>query len=169
MTVGLQIPTADLRQLRGQFVRLQSAGLRREVNQRMGIAALGEVGRGFEQSVDPYGRQWAPLTSRDGQPLRDTGSLFNSFTPKWTPSDFSLATNRKGAATHQYGATITAKGNFLKFRIGGARPRTSGQFVQKKSVTIPQRQMVPEGELSPGWLAVLFAEGQAAVNDIFGL
>jgi phage gpG-like protein len=118
--------------------------------------ALHQVQESFVESRDPYGKPWAPLKSRTGSPLRDTGRFMNSFTAKWSPDSFSVSTNFVGAAVHQYGATITPKNaKMLAFKVRGAptksRPRGRASSVFAKSVTIPARQIVPEGDVGPRW------------------
>jgi len=51
---------------------------------RAGLDAVGRVLKikaqlGFESGTDPYGKPWAPLKSRSGQPLRDKGDLMGSY------------------------------------------------------------------------------------------
>ncbi|WP_019024057.1 MULTISPECIES: phage virion morphogenesis protein [unclassified Thioalkalivibrio] len=108
---------------------------------------------GFRTGTDPWGRQWAPLAVRQGQPLRDTGRLRNSFTGYATASEAVVGTNVCYALVHQFGATIhaqrpsgnnvcgyTPKGSpFLTFKVPGG-------YARKKSVEIPRRAMLPISE-----------------------
>jgi phage virion morphogenesis protein len=79
--------------------------------------ALTEIGRtlktyvqlGFRQSQDPYGRPWAPLKSRKGQPLKDTGRLAASITDQVTDDSVTVGTNVQYAAPHQFGVDKQVK------------------------------------------------------------
>ena len=151
---------------------LQEAGSRET---RISLAKnLGEEARtqaviGFQRSVDPYDKQWKPLRSREGQPLRDSGRLQNSIHWALTPSGFVVTTDAKYAAVHQYGATIRAKTpKGLRFRVGGARPRTSGKWVNKREVEIPRRQFMPEGNIGARWAKALEAVADAVVRRMAG-
>lgn len=170
-----------------QLRQLGSTEARREFNTDCAEAARTEAMVGFRRGVDPYDKPWKPLRSRDGRPLQDTGALRNSLAGKVhvRAGGFSITTNRKGAAVHQYGATIRAKNPryrfgpydmvtagkpMLVFRAGGARPRGHGRgrtggWVQKEKVVIPQRQMVPEADVGRRWGAAI----EKAADDFIKL
>jgi len=174
------------RQLEQALRELGGAGAKRELNQLLGAAAQTRVGLEFEQGVDPYGRAWAPA-GRGGQTLRDTGRLANSFNFKAAGDNFRLTTAVKYAGVHQYGATIKATGarkvttyredandntikrtrkvgsNYLIFKL------PNGHWVKTKQVIIPQRQMVPENDLGPVWLADFDDEVAAFMETLFGI
>jgi phage gpG-like protein len=144
---------------------------------RLGLAkTLAEEARhqameGFMASRDPYGSPWKPLASRQGQPLRDTGRLMNSITRKTassaTPRGFTISTDVKYAPVHQHGATITAKNaRYLRFRVGGKRGRDS--WVSKKSVTIPQRQFMPEGTIPESWRVAFQDQADSYIRRVMG-
>lgn len=111
-----------------------------------GRALLTRVQLGFRRSQDPYGRPWKPV-KRGGQPLVDRGRLRRSFGFQVERDGVVIGTYVRYAAVHQEGATITARNHpYLRFRVGG-------QWVRKRSVTIPARPMLPnpaEG-LPPTW------------------
>lgn len=94
----------------------------------------------FNDGTDPYGNAWAHPVFRDGQPLRDTGRLMNSITHQADASGVSVGTNVIYGATHQAGATITAKNKPL------LRFKTPKGWISKKSVTIPARPFLPTAE-----------------------
>lgn len=157
----------ELAALREKVASLATPRARSELNAVLAEAALKQIDDEFRESRDPYGQPWKPLVSREGQPLRDTGQLLNSLHPKATESGFEISTNRKGAATHQYGATIVAKtSKGLRFRTRGA-PTASNKrgalsnWVTKQQVTIPRRQYMPEVDLGPYWTKAL----QEAADD----
>jgi len=100
---------------------------------------------GFETGTDPYGHPWAPLKSRQGNPLRDTGKLMNSVTYKVEGDTVVIGTIDKRAPPHQFGATIVPKQKpLLKFMV-------NGHWVSVHKVTIPARPMFPLAGLPPLW------------------
>lgn len=115
-----------------------------------------QVRLGFHTATDPWGRPWAPLTSRDGQPLRDTGAhLLGSLTSRLINDDEAeVGFGFEHADVHQFGAQISAKNApYLVFK-------TAGGFRKAKTVTIPARPMLPitedgTGELPADWAAGL--------------
>ena len=110
------------------------------------------VQMGFHTGADPYGRPWKPLTSRQGQPLRDTGRLMNSVTCQVQGNTVVIGTNVKYAPPHQFGATIVPKTKpALKFMV-------NGRWVSVKKVTIPARPMFPLNGLPPLWSEDVLAE-----------
>lgn len=100
---------------------------------------LALVKLGFKVSTSPYGEKWAPLKFRNGQPLRDTGLLQNSFFTRYGPNFFDFGTNRVGARVHQFGATIVpVKAKMLRFFAKGSKVP-----IFRKSVTVPARPFLP--------------------------
>lgn len=169
---GISGDFAGLKELRDHLARLASPGGRAEVVRVVAEAAAKQVDDEFRKSRDPYGKAWAPLTSRAGQPLRDTGThLQNTLAPQVTSSGFTITTAFVGAAVHQYGATIVPKAaHALRFRAGGTRPRgfgrgRTGGWVFARKVTIPKRQFMPEGDLGPIWGPALEKAADQAVRD----
>jgi phage virion morphogenesis protein len=118
--------------------------------QTIGAGLLSNVQLGFKGSRSPYGQTWAPLKTRSGQPLRDTGRLQRSITAQPDDQGVTVGTNVSYAAIHQFGKVIKAKNKpFLIFK-------TPRGWVKKKSVTIPERPffpITPDGEtnLPAGW------------------
>lgn len=155
--------------------------LRRELSAVLGAAAIERLGHEFESGTDPYGEPWKPTTSRDGQTLRDTGRLLNAFHFRARGDGFKLGNAVKYAGTHQYGATITAKtsrGLIFKVAHGtqlfnkrtGAplkRRKVLSHWVRVQKVVIPQRQMVPEGDLGPIWSAEFARDAATYIEQIF--
>lgn len=145
---------AKLARLQSKVKSLASNDTRLQLANVVGAAALTELQLGFRESRDPYGKAWARLLLRaGGKPLQDTGRLRSSFSYQPRPNGFTIGTNFIGANVHQYGATIRPKrAKFLAFRgkIHGRRRRTT-DLIFAKEVTIPRRQMVPEGRLGQLW------------------
>src|SRR5262249_52110977 len=110
--------------------------------------------------VSPNGKPWAPLKSRDGNPLRDTSRLQNSFVPSTTQSGFEItSTNVQYATLHQFGGTITPKrARVLAFKV-------RGQQVFARKVTIPARPFIPTRGLSSTWAARFRAAAQKAFEN----
>lgn len=163
-----------LEDLRAKVAHLASGGGRRDLNRVLAAQADKLISDGFRQGRDPCGQPWKPLTSRTGQPLRDTGTLLNSLGPKATAEGFTVSTAVKYAAVHQYGAVIKPKtAKALAFRTRGAptksnrRGKLSG-FVFAKSVTIPQRQYMPEGDVGPIWRAALERAADDHLQAVMG-
>lgn len=132
-----------------------------DLQKRLGATAVAEAEKGVRQSRDPYGQAWAPLTSRTGRPLRDTGNNIQrswNARPRGTRS-FVFGSRFKWLKTHQYGAVIVPKrASRLRFKVATSysirgRRATFGT-VYAKRVVIPRRQLVPEqntGGLGPIW------------------
>jgi phage gpG-like protein len=112
----------------------------------------GVIADQFKDGRDPYGNAWKKLAFRDGQPLRDSGTLSASFVAKEEGDKVIVGTPVAYAPIHQKGMVITAKPNnagtnsigkrygakALKFKGG------SGGFIYAKKVTIPARPILPE-------------------------
>lgn len=166
---GVRGDFGALRQLREQLAGIADDGFRRELTAALAEEARTQVHLGFDREEGPDGVPWPPLASRDGKALRDTGRLRNSITTESTAYGFTLLTNVPYAPTHQYGAVITAKtAKGLRFRVGGARPRTSGQWVRTPQVTIPRRQFLPEDRVSQRFEDALNAEADRIMQKRLG-
>lgn len=138
--------------------------------------ALDPVGRvlktktqlGFATGTDPYGRQWAPLKARQGQPLRDKGHFMNSIDYQVEGDSVVVGTNLSYAATHQFSAVIEPKpGKFWQTQhtsVGKRGPRqftvtqpaklafmVNGKLVFANKVTIPAREIFPLEGLPQDW------------------
>lgn len=134
-----------------------------EMSQVLAETARGLVDLGFETGTDPGGGAWAPLSERDGQPLRDTRRLQSSFTYETTPEGFEVGTNVEYAATHQFGAVIkpvNAKALAWKTR-GGTK-----HFAQR--VVIPKRPMLPNDPLPDRWEKALTEAANDAMRETVG-
>jgi phage gpG-like protein len=153
---------AKLARLQAKLKTLASSDTQTRLTNVLGAEALAQVQFGFRESRDPYGQGWAALKLRaGGKPLLDTGRLRSSFSYQPQRSAFRIGTNFIGAPVHQYGATIRPKrGKFLRFKgkVHGRTRKTTG-WIFAKEVTIPRRQMVPEGSPGPIWAKALNAAG----------
>lgn len=79
----------------------------------IGNKFINRVKRQFRGSVDPYGKPWAPLKRRAGQPLRDTGRLMRSFTYLVANNQMYFGTNVVYGKYHQEGTRYTPARKFL--------------------------------------------------------
>lgn len=107
----------------------------------------------FTESATPTGKAWAPLTSRQGQPLLDTGRLRNSITHLVQGNTLEIGTNWPWAHVHQFGAEIVpVRAKLLRFTVGGARGRDRVVFAKK--VVIPARPFLPVSDIPASWREV---------------
>lgn len=167
--MGVRGDFGALRQLREQLAGIADPAFRRELMAGLAEEARTQVHMGFEREEAPDGSKWPALKSREGRALRDTGRLRNSIRTRSNASGFELSTGVMYAPTHQYGAVITAKSaKGLRFRVGGARPRTRGEWVRKPQVTIPRRQFLPEDRVSQRFEDALNSEADRVMRKRLG-
>lgn len=155
------------------------ASLRRRVGNMtpvmhiLGNLIANQVKTGFRTGRDPYGKAWRPLRLRRGQPLRDTGRLMRSITYNVpSPTTVEIGTNVCYAVVHQTGAKVTAHGIAGKRSLCGyittGAPmlafKVGGRSFFAKSVTIPARKILPDGELPVAWRKSIVE----AFNDYLG-
>ena len=150
----------DDHQVTAAFNRLLAIG----EDPRRALDAVGRVLKtniqlGFTTGTDPYGRQWAPLKARQGQPLKDKGHLMNSIDYQVEGDSVVVGTNMPYAPTHQFGAVIEAKNaKALRFFVNG-RPVFVGRG---HKITIPAREMFPLEGLPQDWSD----DSQQAILDV---
>lgn len=172
---------AAAKELSAAIKRLGSSG-RMEINDRLADASLDLIQQGFQRSRDPEGKSWEALKFRSGKPLIHTGGLANSFDKAGVSRrGFKIRSSWEFVETHQDGKEIEGPGSFPVFGPGGQKSLTDlggapvrvnpigsiAAFRQARAiahgrktwisynrVSIPQRQMVPEGELPELWLQV---------------
>lgn len=80
----------------------------------IGADLKARVQLGFTDGLDPWGNPWERLRYREGQPLRDTGRLYNSINYQVAPDGLSVSigpdddTGQGGKARmHQFGGRVT--------------------------------------------------------------
>jgi phage gpG-like protein len=177
---------SDLRDLRRRLRSVANGSFHDNLKKLLGQAARTLVANQFRDSVDPYGKPWEPSNGMGGKTLNSTRALLNSFTYAPTASGFRIGSNSRYAKPHQYGMVIKAKrGKYLKFKVPVSNRIASGkgdnwkrktfgrrgtkmQWVQVESVTIPKRQIIPEGDLG-NWRDPLAREADAAMSAHFGV
>lgn len=175
----------EIRKLRDQFRRLASGPFATDLYKRIGQVALRELRRGFTDRRDPYGNPWKPSNGFGGSTLQSTRALYKSFSPQQRPGGFVIGSNLRYVGVHQYGKTIKAKpGKWLTFKVPSAnriatktkkagykrkkfgRAGTRFNWVRVKQVTIPKRQMIPEGTLGPIWQSAFDREAEAMLREV---
>jgi phage gpG-like protein len=143
----------------------QAPAFRAQLAQGMGVAAMKQLADEFQQSRDPYGKPWAPLKLRRGKPLLATGRLRASAALLPRPGGFEIVMSAEYARTHQEGRSNIrpVRAKLLSWKVRG-----SGKRYFAKSVTVPQRMMLPAANnLGPYWSAALNAEAERRVRELF--
>ena len=102
----------------------------------MGAGLVDSVHNRFVTGTDADGNPWKVswrAQLQNGQTLRDTGRLMNSYTHNVLPSGVEVGTDVEYAAPLHYGAEIVPKtAGYLLFNV-------AGQYRKVKQVTLPPR------------------------------
>ena len=69
----------------------------------IGTKFINRIRLGFRKSTDPYGKPWAHLRHRDGQPLLDTGTLLRSIRFEVKNETMTIGSGLHYAQYHQNG------------------------------------------------------------------
>jgi phage gpG-like protein len=121
----------------GAPVRLPEA-----VGKQVGQIVITDIKTRITRGVDVAGRAFRPLKHarvRGGaQPLRDTGRLLASFTARVEPAAVVVGTMHPGAAIHDAGGVIRAKGKMLAIPLTREAQRSGGprRFGKKKDLQL---------------------------------
>lgn len=167
--------TGDFRKLKDLGRRLERASLvaRVRVNGALAGAAQEQVAQAFMEGRDPWGRKWKPITHRQGQPLRDTGRLMNSFHVAHGPWGFTIASGVVYAAIHNFGGTVRVPERLMGRRRSGAfgrrgrRGTVASSWTRAHSATIPARPFIPSPDnLGPRWLRALREAADEALHEV---
>lgn len=154
-----------LRTLTRTVSRLSGGAWRPALSRALADRALELVHAQFDRGRDPYGQLWAPLKSRRGRPLLNTGTLRLSFEVASGALGFRLRSKHPGARLHNYGGVVVPKNaRALAFKVGGTRGgRGKGaRWVFARRVVIPRRQILPSGDrLGGAWSNALRATALA--------
>lgn len=161
--------TAAFDVMLGEISELASHNTLDRISRSLQAEALKLVADGFRKQSDPYGVPWAPLKSRKGRILQDTGRLRASFAPGAVgPNGFTIGSNVEYAAVHQNGATYPARSDVkertlwqhpVTGRIVSAKTSLSAVVETKYRATHGERKlgarpMVPdERGMPPAWAA----------------
>lgn len=169
--------TGALRGLRDRIAGMSGPPFRAHLAQVCGAAALKLVADEFRGSHAPDGARWAPLKSRRGKPLMDTGRLRSSFAVVPTADGFRIWTAVAYAGYHQFGtrprqvagraAKQNARGRFVRMDRGGYLLRIRPH----QNRGIPARPMVPTGGALPApWREAMEREiGRAVRRQLQGV
>jgi len=110
-----------LRVLADRFRGVSAAGPSAAARRSCEQLAVAGARRHFATSRGPDGTPWPPLArTRPGggsAPLRDTGLLMASLSAAWAGDTLALSATGPGAALHQYGGTVHARGRFLTIPV----------------------------------------------------
>lgn len=165
-----------------------------EISLQLAEETIDLIREGIADGVDPYGKPYAPLKLRDGQPLRKTGGM-QVWQRKAAGRDgFTVASPKKYAIYHQQGTglygphkkPIVPKGGAAAFRrrsraalmgtgervgFGKAlRIPTQGGAIFRRSVKgTPKRRMVPDrrGPLPSKWRARYVETANEVLTEYF--
>lgn len=174
-----------MRELIRGFQEIATPRFARQMNQSLGAEALALVKSGFDLSMDPYGKAWAPVL-RGGLPLRKTGRLRNAFTYRGDATKMELENGLIYANMMNFGTAGLPGGKLtptgkkaLAFTLTSGRTHRKGSSnllkhmakdrssVVVRSVVIPGRKMVPdEGDLPPLWESKLRATADKVMELI---
>lgn len=104
---GIRGDFEGLADLKRRIASIEKPSFRRQLSKGLAEEARTQVHEGFRREEDPEGVKWKPSWSPNT--LRDTGRLRNSIATHAWERGFTLSTNVKYAAIHQYGGIIKAK------------------------------------------------------------
>lgn len=140
-------------------LRLLGRGGTKRISRAVTEEAKSLTDETFRRGIDPTGKAWAPLRTRSGQPLRDTGRLQRSLAPVDTGRGFRLSTSLIYARLHQQGGRVTARKS-----KGLYNARTGQHF--GRSVRIPARPFLPRqtGALPARWSKALEQAAREAIS-----
>lgn len=106
------------------------------VGKIVGQILVSDIKSRFATGTDPQGRKWRPLKHarpRGGnQPLRAAGRLMASFTFRVEPDAVVVGTVAPGAALHNFGGVVKAKGKMLAIPLTKEALRSGGPRRWKK-------------------------------------
>jgi phage gpG-like protein len=172
--MGCSVNHAQLSQVERVMGVIISKGWLGELAMRISAAGMKLVADEFKTETDPYGKPWAPLKrertrnrrarlravaagrkAKGQKILQDTGRMKNSVgaAPRGFTARLTIPTWY--AAVHQNGATFTTHPSFreqVTRSMAGRAARTSHTTV------IPQRMMLPNGDLPDRWQRVFQKE-----------
>lgn len=80
---------------------------------QVGDHMVSSVQRRINSGIGPENAPLTVAVKRGSQTLRDRGQLLSSIAARVSSTQVAVGTNRQGAATNHFGATITAKGKWL--------------------------------------------------------
>lgn len=161
MDYGLRAALKRLDQFAAEAKLLSSPDFRTRLNRVLGETAQSELDTGFTEQRDPYGKAWlrsGAADRRSGQTLSATARLRRSFSSpsalKPHQRGFTLGTTIPYAAVHQTGGVVKISKHGKRSKKGTLYRRVRiGEKILTitRDIEIPQRMIVPEGDLGPIW------------------
>ena len=117
-----------IERFRSTLREIASSRFREAALQSLAEEARTQIVLGFRDSKSPYDEPWAPLESREGKPLLDTGRLRNSLMPRAVGTSLRIDANVAYAAAHQYGTKTIPRRQFLPDQARGLGVRWMRAF-----------------------------------------
>lgn len=136
--------------LRSRVQQLTTPAFSTEIAQVLSVSALALISDGFRYGRDPYGDEWAPLKSRNGRPLLDTGRMRSSvFVARVGADGFAIRFGANYAIYHQRGTRPSRQGGRVLRQSARGRFVKAGRTAYLNRIGaytqggIPKREMVP--------------------------
>ncbi len=183
--MGCSVNHAQLSRVEHVLGAIISKGWLGELAQRISAAGLKLVADEFRAEQDPYGKPWAPLARErprnrrarlraiaagrkpKGQKiLQDTGRMRSSVGAAPRDHTARLVIPTWYAAVHQNGARFTREPTLreqITRSMAGRAPRLSSTTV------IPQRMMLPDGDLPTLWRLTFEKESNLLLSQKMGV
>lgn len=161
---------------RGDFQKLKhweelakdAPGLLPVVSENLADETISLVRDGMNRGVDPYGRGYAPLKFRAGQPLQKTGGMLAAWNRQHANrTSFKISNAKNYSGYHQHGTGIYGKNGAPitpKSKKSLRVPTGGGDLFFRSVKGTPKRMMVPDRRGIPGHWKRSY---QAVVNEIF--
>lgn len=165
--------TGDFKELdRWAAMMAAAADSARIVSANLAEETIELIREGFATSTDPYGKPWAPLKMRSGQPLRDTGGLQSSWHRRFvTAEGFVVESGKAYAAYHQGGTGLHGpkKRPIKPTKAMALRiPGPLGPVFRKSVEGAPRRRMVPEkGDVPSKWRKRYIEAANDVLTELF--
>ena len=183
--MGVTVNHTQMSQIERVLSAIISKGWLGELAMRISAAGMKLVGDEFRSEQDPYGKPWAPLAgerprnrqarlkaiARGRKPkgqkiLQDTGRMKGSVgaAPRGFTARLTIPTWY--AAIHQNGARYTVTPSL---RDQASRSMAGRSALRAHTVVIPQRMMLPNGDLPDRWSRVFAKESNLLLAQKMGV
>jgi phage virion morphogenesis protein len=124
VTINVEVEDADVKAWFGRLIDLGQD--LRPVLADFGEILIESTQRRFAEGKAPDGTAWAPLKSRQGSPLLDTGTMRDQIASEVGPDFVQIVASAKQASWHQFGTdpfVILPKSRQALAWPGGPGPR----------------------------------------------